>query len=74
MQKKKEVYETAIKLARIWGVMEKLENIPSMKEVPTTDENENMESILSWAEEYVCTGKDDMLEFMKEKLNKYKGN
>ena len=47
MQKKKEVYETAIKLARIWGVMETLENIPSMKEVPTTDENENIESVLS---------------------------
>lgn len=74
MQKTKEVYETAIKLARIWGVMETLENIPSMKEVPTTDENQNMDSILSWAEEYVNSGQTDMLEFMKAKLNKYKEN
>lgn len=72
MQKTKEVYETAINLARVWGVMEALEDIPSMKEVPTTDENENMESILSWAEEFIVTKAPDMLEFMKEKLNKYK--
>ena len=70
MQKTKEVYETAINLARIWGVMETLENIPNMKEVPTTDEN--MESILVWAEEFIVTEAPDMLEFMKEKLNKYK--
>ena len=72
MQKTKEIYETAINLARIWGVMETLENIPSMKEIPTNDEN--MDSILSWAEEYVSTGQTDMLEFMKAKLNKYKVN
>ena len=31
MQKTKEVYEVAINLGRIWGVMETLENIPTMK-------------------------------------------
>ena len=72
MQKTKEVYEVAINLARIWGVMETLENIPTMKEVPTADDT--MECILGWAEEYVNSGKTDMLEFMKAKLNKYKVN
>ena len=70
MQKTKEVYEVAINLGRIWGVMETLENIPTMKELPAT--HETMESILGWAEEYVSSGQTDMLEFMKEKLNKYK--
>lgn len=70
MQKTKEVYEVAINLGRIWGVMETLENIPTMKEVPATDDT--MESILGWAEEYVNSGQTDMLEFMKAKLNTYK--
>lgn len=65
MQKTKEVYEVAINLGRIWGVMETLENIPTMKEVPATDDT--MESILCWAEEYVNSGQTDMLEFMKAK-------
>lgn len=72
MQKTKEVYEVAINLGRIWGVMETLENIPTMKELPAT--HETMESILGWAEEYVSSGQTDMLEFMKEKLNTYKEN
>ena len=72
MQKTKDVYEVAINFGRIWGVMETLENIPTMKEVPATDDT--MESILGWEEEYVNSGQTDMIEFMKAKLNTYNEN
>lgn len=70
MQKTREVYETAIRLARMWGVIQTLEEINEMEEFPTTDEN--VESIISWAEEYVESGQNDMFEFMKRKLQLYK--
>lgn len=71
MAHSKKVTDTAIELARMWGVMETLEDIPSMKEVPTNSDDKNKETLVSWAEEYVVTGQTDMLRFLKGKLQKF---
>ena len=71
MAHSKKVTDTAIELARMWGVMETLEDIPSMKEVPTNSADKNKETLVSWAEEYVVTGQTDMLRFLKGKLQKF---
>ena len=44
MAHSKKVTDTAIELARMWGVMETLEDIPSMKEVPTNSDDKNKET------------------------------
>lgn len=63
--------ETAIELARMWGIMETLEGIPSMKEIPTKREEENKESLIAWAEEYIATGQRDMMAFLESKLQEF---
>lgn len=71
MAHSKKVTDTAIELARMWGVMETLEDIPSMKEVPTNSDDKNKETLVAWAKEYVVTGQTDMLSFLKGKLQKF---
>ncbi len=62
----------AIEMARRWGVMETLEDLPSMHEIPVIGEDGIRETIFSWAKEYMDTKQTDMTLFLKEKLDKLK--
>lgn len=62
----------AVELARRWGVMETLENIPSMHEVPVSDRKNGNENLLAWAKEYIDAGETDMTVFLQKKLEKYR--
>ena len=66
-----EIIDTAIDMARMWGIMETLEGIPSMKEIPTKNDAENKENLVAWAEEYLNTEQTDMAVFLKEKLQEF---
>lgn len=64
-----ELIDIAIEMARRWGVMETLEDIPSMHEIPTTDAEGSRETLLGWAKEYKDSKQTDMTLFLKKKLD-----
>lgn len=59
---KKQVYETAICLARMWGVAETLEPLPnrSFQEVKNT--------VIEWAEDYLTGKEPDLTVFFAGKI------
>lgn len=63
-----ELIDIAVEMARRWGVMETLEDIPSMHEIPTTGAEGNRENLLAWAKEYKDSEQTDMTLFLKKKL------
>lgn len=62
---KKQVYETAICLARMWGVAETLEPLPnrSFQEVKNT--------VIEWAEAYVTGKEQDLTVFFVRKMKEF---
>ena len=58
-----EVYEIAIRFARMWGVVETLETFSN----PGFDKIRDM--VVEFAEEYVAGGKEDFEDFFCEKLD-----
>lgn len=65
-----ELIDIAIEMARRWGVMETLADIPSMHEIPTTGGEGSRETLLVWAKEYMDTKETDMTLFLQKKLDK----
>lgn len=65
-----ELIDIAIEMARRWGVMETLADIPSMHEIPTTGGEKSRETLLVWAKEYMDTKETDMTLFLQKKLDK----
>ncbi|MBQ6889195.1 MAG: hypothetical protein IJN54_16980 [Lachnospiraceae bacterium] len=61
--------DIAIEMARRWGVMETLEDIPSMHEIPTIGAEGSRETLLAWAKEYMDSKQTDMTLFLKKKLD-----
>lgn len=70
---KKDVCKIAMTFAWMWGIMETLkEDFPRLdeKENTMTGQN-NIECLLSWAEEYIATEQEDITEFFEVKMKKY---
>lgn len=64
----KKVCYAAIQLARIWGIMETLGRFPPMDKAPVENGFRGEECLLKWAEEYVHTEQEDIVEFLKKKM------
>ncbi len=64
---KKDVCTTAMTFAWMWGIMETLEeNFSRMDEKENTiTDQKNIECLLSWANEYISTGQEDITYFLK---------
>lgn len=57
-----QVYETAICLARMWGIAETLEPLPNK----SFQDVKNM--VIEWAEDYITTGEQDLVEYFVKKI------
>lgn len=60
-------YETAICLARMYGVRETLEPFPFIENSVIVD------TMLKWSEEYLSSGSDDLLRFFLDKCQSFIG-
>lgn len=56
-----EAMKTAIRLSRLWGIAETLEDIP------IRDEKEITEHLMEWTQEYMDTGNEDIVKFFLRK-------
>lgn len=68
-QQTDEIVDTAIRIARVWGIMETLDDFPSMMHWPTKDERTNIRVVRSWAVECVDMENIQLVEYLKNKLN-----
>ena len=64
--KQRKICETAVHFARMWGVMETLD---SDDKLSRQDFNKSVEKIISWAEEFVESNKEDHLVFFQKKMS-----
>lgn len=63
-----EIMDTAIRIARVWGIMETLDDFPSMKHWPTKDEKTNIRVVRQWAIECIDMENTQLVEYLKNKL------
>ncbi len=64
-----ELYDTAIQLANVWGIVETLEDVPSIRTIPTNNQVENRLNVINMAREYISITEDiDIVEFLKNKV------
>ena len=57
------MWRTAVSLGRMWGVMETLNEMG-----PTEPLEKNVDRLIVWAEEYVNSGKEDLVQFFQRKV------
>ncbi len=64
-----ELYDTVIQLANIWGIVETLEDVPSIRTIPTNNQVENRLYLINMAREYISITEDiEIVEFLKNKV------
>ena len=64
--RRSKVYETAIRFARMWGVMETLEPLPYISFEKLYD------ILMAWAEEFDAGGENDFVGFFIKKSSEIK--
>lgn len=68
----KESVSNAIQLARMWGVMETLEDVSEMEHAPEDVKIRNTDFFLSLAKEYEATGQKDLTAFFTTKIEAFR--
>ena len=70
---KEEIYRTAMRICRMWGVAETLDSgIPPYETSISTRPGENEKLVLKWAEEYVQLREngEELWRFFEQKIKK----
>lgn len=57
------MWRTAVSLGRMWGVMETLNEMG-----PTEPLEKNVDRMVAWAEEYIGSGEEDLVQFFQRKV------
>lgn len=68
----REITHVAVQMAEIWGELAEKKELPPMSSIPTRNSSRNKEWLIECADEYIATGANDMVAFLKNKVETVK--